>query len=279
MLAIGAALAFAGATLLQFDASQAAPRQAGLRFGLLAHLFEDRRFNVGVVLDVVGGAAQFFALKEGSVELVMPLVASGLVLAIALHHLRRRLPIGVVDAVALAAAAASLLVILEVAPAGVDRQGSLRGQLAVTTGALILGGFALTLARGALLGRAARTAVVGGVLLGAVALLERSVGIEWATRGALGVLESWQLYALAAVGATALVVVQSAFAAGRLLTVAPIVAVAEPIVASALAVAVEGLGARPSAGRLLALFVALVVEGLAIVVLAAETSSAEARGR
>ncbi|ACU53777.1 hypothetical protein Afer_0831 [Acidimicrobium ferrooxidans DSM 10331] len=268
LLALGAALAFAGATVLQFEASQAAPRSASLRIGLVRHLVGDRRFNLGALLDVAGGVAQFFALKVGSVEVVMPVVASGLVIAIVAHHVQRRLAIVPRDAVALAGSVLALVVVLVVAPQGGSRLGSVAAQLAVAAAGLGGGAVALTVGRRVLLRRGWYLAAAGGLLLGVVSVVERSVGLVWSQRGTLGVLESWQLWTLLAVGALALLVVQSAFGAARLLTVAPIVAVAEPIVGSALAVWVEGAGPGFGPGRLAIVFGAIVLEAVSIIALA-----------
>ncbi len=267
-LALIAAVAFAGATTLQVEASQAAPRTVGLRLRLFAHLLADRRFNFGAVLDVVGGLAQFFALKVGAVELVMPLISSGLVVAIVWHHRRLGLVLTWRDRLALVAVVGALADILALAPTGRDRPGPFVAQLAVAA----LGAFgamgSLTVWRRALLRRSWLVATVAGALLGVVALLERTVGILWSGTGVRGVLMSWQLWALVVIGIGALVVVQSAFGVGRMLSVAPIVGVVEPIVGSALAVLVEGLGPRIGAGRAALLGAALVVEAVSIVVLA-----------
>lgn len=254
--------------MLQFEASQAAPRSASLRIGLVRHLVGDRRFNLGALLDVAGGVAQFLALKVGSVEIVMPVVASGLVIAIVAHHLQRRLPIVPREVVALAGSVVALVVVLVVAPQGGSRLGSFAAQLVIALTGLVGGAVAMTVGRRLLLRRGWYLAAAGGFLLGVVSVVERSVGLVWSQRGALGVLASWQLWTLIAVGALALLVVQSAFGSARLLTVAPIIAVGEPIVGSALAVWVEGVGPGFGTARLAIVFGAIALEAVSIIELA-----------
>ena len=116
LLSLLAAVCFGMAAVLQFQASASSARDLNLRFTLLWRLLANPRFGLGAAFDVVGGAAQFFALKYGSVPQVLPILASGFVLAILLEHFLARRPIGVGDVVALLVSGAALVVFLVVSP-------------------------------------------------------------------------------------------------------------------------------------------------------------------
>lgn len=268
VLSLGAAIAFACASVLQYQASTSSARELNLRFGLLVRLLGNPRFGLGAAFDVLGGLAQFFALKYGSVTEVLPVLASGFVLAIVIEHLvaRRAIPTG--EAVGLAVSALSLVAFLVLAPNTTTDVIYVRASAAIAVGGIVLGASAITWLRSRLTSHAHLQALLGAVLLGVAAVFEREVGILWATRGTVATLEHWELWALVVVGALALLLVQSSFQRQRLSGVLPIVTVGEPVAAIVLSTLALDTPLLRGHGAGVASLVSLAVEIGALVYLA-----------
>ena len=268
LLSLLAAVCFGMAAVLQFQASASSARDLNLRFTLLWRLLANPRFGLGAAFDVVGGAAQFFALKYGSVPQVLPILASGFVLAILLEHFLARRPIGVGDVVALLVSGAALVVFLVVSPPASGHAIYVSASMAIGTLGIVVGLATVTLLRPALAGHGRIQAMLGAVLLGVVAIFEREVGILWTEEGALRTLEHWELWVLVVVGALALLVVQSAFQSQSLAQVLPLVTVGEPIAAIAIStIALETPLFRGGTSTLESV-AALAIEILALIYLA-----------
>ncbi|MHB1734396.1 hypothetical protein [Ferrimicrobium acidiphilum] len=268
LLSLLAAVCFGMAAVLQFQASTASATELNLRFSLLWRLLANPRFGLGAVFDIVGGGAQFFALKYGSVPQVLPILASGFVLAVLFEHFLARRPIGVGDVVALFVSCGSLITFLVLSPPASGRTIFITPSIVIGALGVVIGLLTVTLLRPLLAGHGRVQAMLGAILLGIVSIFEREVGIIWTQFGALRTLEHWELWILLVVGALALLVVQSAFQQQSLARVLPLVAVGEPIAAitiSTLALQTPLFRAGPSA---LASIVALVVEILALIYLA-----------
>jgi hypothetical protein len=256
------------AAVLQFQASTASASELNLRFSLLWRLLANPRFGLGAVFDVVGGAAQFFALKYGSVPQVLPILASGFVFAVLLEHFLAHRPISVGDVIALLVSCASLIVFLVLSPPTSGRTIFVTPSIVIGGVGILTGLLTVTLLRPRLAGHGRLQAILGALLLGIVAIFEREVGIIWTEYGALRTLEHWELWVLLIVGTLALLVVQSAFQQQSLARVLPLVAVGEPIAAiaiSTLALQTPLFRAGPSTPASIA---ALVVEILALIYLA-----------
>lgn len=230
--ALAAAACYAVATPLQhLAASGAATNAHGLR--LLWQLSHRPVWMAGIGLNAFGLLLHAAALRSGTLVVVQPLLVSALVFALPVRAaLDRRLPSA--DTVAWAAlTAAGLAVFLVVAnPAAGHAQpnqpvaasllfagmalaalGSLVAAKAGTKGGV--GGFALGLASG----------VLYGLVAGALKMTTAAAG-----GGALGLLTSWPLYALALVGAWGLAVNQRAYQAAPLAVSLPALTVADPLV-------------------------------------------------
>ncbi|HMC53193.1 MAG TPA: DMT family transporter, partial [Acidimicrobiales bacterium] len=90
--ALGAAVLYALASVLQHRAAAAQPPERALRVGLLVGLLARRMWLAGIGADIAAYALQFVALSGGSLVLVQPLLVSGLLfavpLSVALHRCR-----------------------------------------------------------------------------------------------------------------------------------------------------------------------------------------------
>ncbi len=236
MLSLGAAVSFALASVFQFKASGRVSKKKNLRLALIGHLVLDPGFLSGVVFDVIGSVLQFIALKVGTVVVVLPVIASGFMMAIALEHLLAKQPIKWKQALALCVAGASLvgfLVTRPITPANVIDSPI---TYVVALVAIAMGAWALSIGRGRVEAHGIAQAVLGALLLGVTAVLERDVGLQWTREGWIQVLAHGEVYLLMCTGAAALILVQSAFQLRALATVLPILTVGEPIVALVLGV-------------------------------------------
>jgi drug/metabolite transporter (DMT)-like permease len=241
-LALLAAICFAVATYLQFEAASSVGEQFVLRPALIVRLLGDLRFGIGTLFDISGGVLQFFALKYGDVTTVMPLLSIGFVLAVALeriesHQRGRGREMAIVIAVGLA-----LALFLVAAPTPRATQPDQRVLLLMVVPATLLGLGALTLFRGWLSTRPPLQALLGGLLLGAVAVLERAVGEMWSLGGIRVLLTSTALWSLIIVGALALIIVQSSFNGSKIQAQLPLVSATEAFSAVALSFIFLGLG-------------------------------------
>ena len=265
LLALASAACYALGTVLQFNAANGVDREWGLRLRLLGALARDRRFLAGVALDLAGGVGQFFALKYGRVDVVLPALACGFPVAIAIDHKWNNERMPPLEIAAIVAAAGSLAGFLATRPAGAGAafSGSYQRLAVGTVAAIAAGVVAVGVARPFLRRVQILGSLLGGLLLGYVAILERAVGLLWAHSGIRSVVTSWELYSLLAVGGIALVVVQSSFQGSVFRRAVSVVAVLEPISAVILAAAVLGEPALGPDRALSGLLVVVAITSLA----------------
>jgi hypothetical protein len=268
LLSLLAAVCFGMAAVLQFQASTVSASELNLRFSLLWKLLANPRFGLGAVFDVVGGAAQFFALKYGSVAQVLPILASGFVLAILLEHFLARRPIAVGDVIALLVSCGALIAFLVLSPQASGHTIYVGPSIVIGAIGIAVGVATITVLRPVLAGHGRIQAMIGALLLGVVSIFEREVGIVWSDEGAVRTLEHWELWVLIVVGTLALLVVQSAFQQQSLARVLPLVTVGEPIAAIAISTSALQTPLFAGGARTLVSVIALVVEILALIYLA-----------
>jgi drug/metabolite transporter (DMT)-like permease len=246
LAALGAALLYGAASVLQQRAAGEAPPERSLRLGLLVGLLARPLWVAGILADGGGFVLQFVALDHGSLVLVQPLLVSGLLFALPVGAAltRRRLTgsewLGSASTVA---GLALFLVVANPAP-GHDRASTLAW---IVTGACTLVPITIMVAAsrsttGAV--RAGLLAAAGGVFYGLAAALTKVTAQEFHH----GILHTfthhWQPYALVLCAVVAMVVVQSAFQAGPLRWSLPTLTVVDPVVS--VAIGALALGERIS---------------------------------
>lgn len=92
-VALAAAIAFGWSTALMHHSASAAPPELTRPHALLLHLVQQPRWLLGEVASLTGLALHLWALSLGSIVVVQPLVATGLVFALAFRAvLDRNLP-------------------------------------------------------------------------------------------------------------------------------------------------------------------------------------------
>jgi drug/metabolite transporter (DMT)-like permease len=258
--ALGAALLYAAASVLQQRAAAEEPAEKALRLGLLARLVRRPMWLLGVGADVAAFALQFVALAEGAIVIVQPLLVAGLLFALPFGarfgggRLHRR------DLMAALAVCAGLALFLTVADPA-NGHAFISGR----KWALLLGigcGTSLVLAVAGQRQEGRRRALLlsasAGVVYGVAAGLTKTTG-HLLAHDVIGALGHWEPYALAVVGIAGMVIGQSAFQAGSLDVSLPTMSVVDPVVSvlvGALAFG-EAMSATPAA-------VAAEVAGLAV---------------
>lgn len=232
LAALGAALLYAIASVLQQRAAGEAPAERSLRFRLLLGLIARPIWLIGIIADGAGFVLQFVALDHGSLVLVQPLLVSGLLFALPLGaaFTRRRLTFSEWLGSAATVAGLSLFLVVAAPGPGHDRASDVAW---IVTGACTLVPIAIMIAisrstEGAV--RAGLLAAAGGVFYGLAAALTKVTAQEFHSGIVRTLTTTWEPYALVVCAVVAMVVVQSAFQAGPLRWSLPTLTVVDPVV-------------------------------------------------
>lgn len=243
LAALGSALAYATASVLQqYTAVQAAPRHA-LRVSLLWGLAQRPLWLLGILADLLGFALQFFALGHGSLVLVQPLLVCGLLFALplgaALSYKRSLRGLEWLGSGVVVAGLALFLVIANPA-SGASTTSGLAWAIvsAGTLGPALL--LVLASLRVSKATQASLLATAAGFIYGLTAAFTRTVAYI-VTQGPgspahviVEVLHTWQTYGLLAAGLGSLILSQTAFQAGPLGWSLPALSGVDPVVSIAI---------------------------------------------
>jgi drug/metabolite transporter (DMT)-like permease len=230
--ALAAAISFAFAALLQQESAQLVDPEKAMSFKLLFDLLRRARWIGGFALMLTGFGLQAFALANGPVALVQPIVTMELALAIPLGIARRRKRAGLREWLGIVTVCVGISLFLLISyPAEGTPDPNLNQWLA----ALIpIGAVAAAVAAFGAVQRGPRRAMAlgasAGIAFGALSALTKTT-TYLATKGVGHVFTSWQPYAAIGVGIASLVISQSAYQAGPLAYSMPFVGVFEPMVA------------------------------------------------
>lgn len=272
--ALGAALLFAVASVLQQRAASQAPGAGTVRFGLLIHLVKRPMWVAGYAADWAAFGLQALALGTGSLLIVQPLLVTGLLFALPFAAAWSGRRLGSHDWIAAFALCAGLgtFLLLGSPTGGVDRapyaDWVLPGGVVVGIAALaLLAGFRT---KGA--ARAAALALATGVAYGLTSALTKS-SVDLVTNGVVALVTHWEPYVLVVMAGAGMVVNQAAFQAGELAASLPTLTIAEPIVAAVIGVSVlhERIQARGALDWFL-IVVALGAMAYGVVVLAVRSA-------
>jgi drug/metabolite transporter (DMT)-like permease len=239
--ALGAALSYAAASVLQQRAAQKEAADEVLKAGMLVRLVRQPLWLAGLGADGLAYGLQFIALGHGSIVLVQLLLVSGLLFALPLGAFVSRCPVRRNDLLAGGLVVLGLGVFLTVA-APASGAGDVDGSAWVAIG---LGGAAvigiLVVAAGRRPGarRATALGAAAGVANALVAVFSKS-SADILAHGLVHALLSWQPYALIASGAASLLLASSAFQAGSLAASLPMLTVVDPLAAMIIGAAFFG---------------------------------------
>lgn len=263
LAALGAAVSFAFAAVLQQEASQSVSEDKSLSVGLLTELLRRRQWLAGGACLLAGFGLQALALAYGPVALVQPIVVTELAFAIPFGIFRRHRRAGRREWVGIGCVMTGVSLFLLVAsptngiqePSNADWITSLVPVGAVAAGAALYASSQRGPRRAMFLGAAA------GLSFGVLSVLTKAL-TYLLSRDVAAAFASWQLYAAIGVGIVALVVSQSAYQAGPLAYSMPLVGLLEPLVAVVIGDTVLGEQVRLSGG---AVVLELLTAGVACV--------------
>ena len=235
IVALGSAVAYAVAMVLQQRSARSVAASESLRPGLVVQLLQRRVWLLGMACNAVAFGLRGAALAEGSMAIVQPVVLTGLFFALLLETQLDRRPFTARETLGSVALIGGLaMFVLSADPqGGIDRPPTMDWLVLAS----VVGGAALlTVAWASRLSgdlRAAWLAGGGALLLALTAALTKLVASELADDG-LALFRSYSVYALALVGGLAVLVTQSAFQAGPLRASLPVLSVVEPLASIAI---------------------------------------------
>jgi hypothetical protein len=214
-MALLAAFANAVASICQRLGVEDAPSKNGPSLGLVRHMVQRPIWILGFAIMAIGYGAQAVALHLGDLNVVQPLLVSELVILVFILWLWYSTPLRPRDLAAALATALGLAVFLSVSsPSAGTKVPSDSSWLVV--GLLVAGAVVVLVALGSrgpawwralLLGAGAST---GFALLAAITKSMTNLLVA----GWSPLFSSWQLYAIALIGLTSFVIMQSAFQVG-----------------------------------------------------------------
>jgi len=232
-LALGAALGYAAASVLQHREAHADADVAGSGLRLVGRLARRPLWLAGVGADAAAYGFQAAALGVGALLVVQPVITAGLLFALPASARLAGRRIGRSDVLWGAVLAAGLAVFLALAVGDGGRDRAPAADWLVC--ALVLGpAMAASLVVG---GRATGTrravlfALATGALFGVTAALTKATVVLLDHHG-LGALRAGEPYALVLLGGVGFVLNQRAFQAGALTASLPTLTVVEPLVAA-----------------------------------------------
>lgn len=254
-LALGAGCSYATAAVLQQKVAAQQPPELSLSPRLIVELLKRPLWLAGTTVDIGAYFLEAAALGVGSIIVVGPLLVSGLLFAIPLATFgtgqrvtRREMVPAVMVTVGLA------VFVVVGSPEGGSSQASLLGWAGAGALVAVVAGTCVVLGRRAATAPNRRALLYGlatGTIYSLTAVLTKATvdlfgdGVD----GILDVLPHWQPYALVTVSIVGLVLNQSAFQAGHVAASLPVIAVANPVLASTFGVVLFGetLGADGAA--------------------------------
>ncbi|MGH9206828.1 MAG: DMT family transporter, partial [Acidimicrobiales bacterium] len=263
--ALGAAMLYALAAVLQHRSAASVPDERSMRVGLIVHLAGRPAWLIGIVADAGAYVLQFVALGHGSLVLVQPLLVPGLLMALPINaalthrHLNRR------EWVASGAVVTGLALFLVVAsPSEGVATASNKAWMALGATAAVLVLTMLRLSgRPGTVRRACLLAAAAGLVMGVAAALTKATSHLLGT-GIGQTLTSWEPYALVACGLLGLLLVQSAFQAGPLRWSLPMLTVVETVAGIAIGALAFSESIRSSPLAILAELLGVAVMALGV---------------
>jgi drug/metabolite transporter (DMT)-like permease len=233
LLALGAALAYAGASVLQQREAEAddTPHGGGVR--LVLRLARRPIWLAGLACDGLGYGFQALALGVGELLVVQPVITSGILFALPASAWwsgrrlgRREFAWACVLAVGL-----TIFLLLAGTDGGKDFASGDAWLVCAAIAAPVIGASVVAATRSTGTRRAALFAFATGALFGITAALTKS-SVVLIDHDGFGALGHWEPYALALLGGLGFVLNQRAFQAGALTASLPTLTVVEPVVAA-----------------------------------------------
>jgi drug/metabolite transporter (DMT)-like permease len=267
-LALLSALAFGGGVAFEARAAVEVPVEHAGRPSLLLRLIRRPLWVIGLLANIAGFGLQAAALHRGSLVVVQPLLTTSLLFTLLIIAVWTRSALTRSQWSAILLVVFGLAVFLGVSSPGgssaaaADAKSWMLCTIAVVT---ILGTTVAAGLRATGTARAALLAVAAGTSDAFMATLAKAFSRSL-DHGIWAVFRTWTPYAVVAGGITALVVISTAYQAGRPTVSLPIITVLDPIVAALIGLTLynERLRFGGMRGPAIVLAVAGMVAGLLI---------------
>jgi drug/metabolite transporter (DMT)-like permease len=234
VLALASALLFATSNVVEQRVAAEAPQDEALRPKLLVTLFRQPAWLAGFAADVGGYGAQAAALAFGALLVVAPLGAFGLLFSLLLDAAvnGRRLFKSDIAAAVLLCGGLSIFLAIGSPSEGRASVSAASWAPAIVVLAAVIAVAALTRRHVRGPARATLFGLASGMTFGVNAALTKVVVNVLGGPHPLSVFWHWELYGVAVLSISGLVMVQSALQAGSLAAALPSMEVAEPVVAA-----------------------------------------------
>jgi len=242
VLALSAGLCYAIAAVVQQRvAAQQAP-ELSLSLRLIVALAHRPLWLLGIAVDLTAYGLEAAALGVGSVLVVGPLLASGLLFALPFASFRTGRRVTRAEMIPAALITVGLALYVEVgSPAGTASHASHLAWALAATVVIVATSVLVTLGRRAVEPgrRATYYGIATGVVYSLTAVLTKAT-VDRLHRSVVPILGHWQLYALLLASVVGLVLNQSAFQAGHVAASLPAISVTNPLLASIMGVVLFG---------------------------------------
>jgi drug/metabolite transporter (DMT)-like permease len=233
LLAFGAAIGYAAASVLQHREAEADQEQHDGGVRLVLRLARRPLWLAGLGCDGLAYVCQALALGLGTLLVVQPVITSGILFALpaSAWWAGRRLGRGDYAWAAVLAVGLTVFLMLAGTEGGKDNAGTTAWLwCAAIAGPVLVIAF-LAASRSSGTRRAVLFAFTCGALFGITAALTKASVVLLGDHG-FGALTHWEPYALAVMGVLGFVLNQRAFQAGSLTASLPTLTVVEPLVAA-----------------------------------------------
>lgn len=230
--ALGAAALYGTSSVLQQAAAQGESDMPIVGLTVIRRLIRRPRWLLAISLSVISFIVQAVALAFGPLALVQPLAATDLLFALPLLAYRHRQKVGYKNWLKSAMVVSGVAGFLAVSP---PTAGSLQPALTSWILVFIVAGIVVTaMVAGSIITtgnyRTMFLAVAGGLVFAIVDALTKGF-VDLLDDHGVGVLLSWEPYALLIAGALGIVIAQGAYRAGPLVKSLPIIDTVEPVAA------------------------------------------------
>jgi drug/metabolite transporter (DMT)-like permease len=250
--ALAAAVLYGVGSAVEQRQAAAAPQSSAGRPRLLLLLVRQPLWLLGIVAQIGGFAAHAVALRSGSLATVQMLMATELIVAVALVRIWSGRPVSRaswVAALTVVAAIAAFLVLTSSGHGHGHAVGHPDYEVAAALGAAATGCCALAAAAVGLRAAGRRRAVLLAVAAGLADACSAVVTLAFShvvSHDLAALFTSWTVYAVAVVGTGNVLLTQSAYQTGRPMLTLPIIAAVAP--AASVAIGIGLLGETPRAG-------------------------------
>jgi drug/metabolite transporter (DMT)-like permease len=279
--ALAAAVLYGVGSAVEQRQAAAAPQSSAGRPRLLLLLVRQPLWLLGIVAQIGGFAAHAVALRSGPLATVQMLVATELIVAVAIVRIWSGRPVSRASWAAALTVVAAIAAFLTLTSSG---HGHAAGhpdyEVAAALGAAATGCCALAAAAVGLRAAGSRRAVLLAVAAGLADACSAVVTMAFShvvSHDLAALFTSWTIYAVAVVGTGNVLLTQSAYQTGRPMVTLPIIAAVAPT--ASVAIGIGLLGETPRAGLAggVAAGLTVLVASLALAFLARSAPHPESR--